>query len=197
MTDRSPPPLAELCDALIHSRQHFSPKHLAAPGPDDATLRQLLAAAAAAPDHRQLRPWRFLVLGPAARATLGQAFAQALRERDPEATEAQQAEARDKALRGPVLLLAVVDLRAEAPEVAPMERVLSLGCALQNLMLAAQARGLASGLSSGRALSSAPLRQAFGLVEGEHALCFVSLGTPRRSQPRRPRPEVDEIARWV
>ena len=197
MTDRSPPPLAELCDALIHSRQHFSPKHLAAPGPDDATLRQLLAAAAAAPDHRQLRPWRFLVLGPAARATLGQAFAQALRERDPEATEAQQAEAHDKALRGPVLLLAVVDLRAEAPEVAPMERVLSLGCALQNLMLAAQARGLASGLSSGRALSSAPLRQAFGLVEGEHALCFVSLGTPRRSQPRRPRPEVDEIARWV
>jgi nitroreductase len=197
MTDRSPPPLAELCDALIHSRQHFSPKHLAAPGPDDAMLRQLLAAAAAAPDHRQLRPWRFLVLGPAARATLGQAFAQALRERDPEATETQQAEARDKALRGPVLLLAVVDLRAEAPEVAPMERVLSLGCALQNLMLAAQARGLASGLSSGRALSSAPLRQAFGLVEGEHALCFVSLGTPRRSQPRRPRPEVDEIARWV
>ena len=50
--------LREFCDALIHSRQHTGPKRLVAPGPDEPTLRELLAAAAAAPDHQQLQPWR-------------------------------------------------------------------------------------------------------------------------------------------
>ena len=78
-----------------------------------------------------------------------------------------------------------------------MERVLSLGCPIQNLLLAAHARGFGSGLSSGRALQSEVLREAFGVAEGEHALCFISLGTPRRSQARRPRPDVDQFVRWI
>lgn len=189
--------MAECVEAVIHTRQHFGPKHLAAPGPDDATLRELLAAAAAAPDHRRLRPWRFLVLGEAARQTLAEVFGRALLLRDAQATAEQVEEARRKAFRGPVLLMAIADLRAEEPDVPPLERVLSLGCAIQNLLLAAQARGFASGLSSGRALQSAVLREAFGLAEGEQALCFISLGTPRRSQPMRLRPAVDEFVRWI
>lgn len=191
------PDLVALCDALIHHRQHIGPKNLAAPGPDDVALRAILAAGAAAPDHRQLRPWRFLVLGPAARERLAQVFAQALLARDPAATPLQLDEARDKARRGAVLLMAIADLRADAPEVAPFERLVSLGCVIQNMLLAAQARGYGSGLSSGRALSSAVLREAFGLADGEHAVCFITLGTPRRSRPMRPRPAVDDFVRWI
>ncbi len=55
--------LIALCDELIHTRQHIGPKHLAEPGPDDATLREILRAAAAAPDHERLRPWRLIVIG--------------------------------------------------------------------------------------------------------------------------------------
>jgi nitroreductase len=190
------PALAELCDALIHSRQHIGPKRLLAPGPDEATLRVLLSAAAAAPDHQQLRPWRFHVLGPRSRARLGEAFAQALRERDQAASDDQLADARDKALRGPVLLLAVADLRADEPGVAEAERLVSLGAAIQNLLLAAQARGWGSGLTSGRAMRSAALREAFGLQPGEHAVCCITLGTVSRAKPARLRPAVDEIARW-
>lgn len=197
MTDaHDAPALAELCDALIHSRQHIGPKRLIAPGPDEATLRVLLAAAAAAPDHQQLRPWRFHVLGPQSRARLGEAFAQALRERDPAAGADQLADARDKALRGPVLLLAVADLRADEPGVAEAERLVSLGAAIQNLLLAAQARGWGSGLTSGRAMRSTALRQAFDLQDGEHAVCCITLGTVSRAKPARLRPAVDEIARW-
>jgi nitroreductase len=197
MTDaHDAPDLAELCDALIHSRQHIGPKRLVEPGPDEPTLRALLAAAAAAPDHQQLRPWRFHVLGPLARARLGEAFAQALLERDPAVTEGQLADARDKAQRGPVLLLAVADLRADEPGVAEAERLVSLGAAIQNLLLAAQARGWGSGLTSGRAMRSAALREAFGLQDGEHAVCCITLGTVSRAKPARLRPAVDEIARW-
>ena len=42
--------LAGLVLALIGSRQSVSPKRLLAPGPDDAQLRQMVDAAACAPD---------------------------------------------------------------------------------------------------------------------------------------------------
>jgi nitroreductase len=186
-----------LCDALIHTRQHIGPKHLAEPAPTEAQLRELFAAAAAAPDHHQLLPWRFLVLGEAARQTLSEAFAAALLARDPAALPDQVEDARNKAFRGPVLIMAVVDLRADKPEVHACERVVSLGAAIQNLLLAARARGFGSGLSSGRALHSPQLREAFGIAEGEHAVCFISLGTPLRSKAGRQRPAVDAFVRWI
>lgn len=189
--------IVELCDALIHGRRHVGPRRLIEPGPDEPTLRALFAAAAAAPDHERLRPWRFLVLGAAARERLADCFAAALRERDPQALPAQLEQAREKAFRAPVLLLAIADLRAEQPDVPVPERLVSLGCAIQNLLLAAQARGFASGLSSGRALQSQALRAAFGLQVGELALCFVSLGTATRVKPPQGRPEVDDFVQWV
>lgn len=193
-------PLIDLADALIQSRQHLGPKHLAAPGPDEATLRTLFTAAAAAPDHGQLTPWRFLVLGTEARQRLSEVFAASLLDRDPQALPDQVEDARQKAFRGPVLILAVVNLAPrEAGEraIPTPERLLSLGCAVQNLLLAAQARGWGSGLSSGQALQSPQLRQAFHLSDDEQAVCFISLGTPRRSKPVRQRPGVDAFVRWV
>lgn len=188
--------ITEVCDALIHMRQHIGPKNLAEPGPSTAQLRELFAAAAAAPDHKQLMPWRFLVLGDEARQRLSEVFVAALLARDPEALPAHIDDARKKAFRGAVLILAVADLRAENDDVHPLERVVSLGAAIQNLLLAAQARGFGSGLSSGRALHTPLLREAFGIAEGEHALCFISLGTPQRSKAGRQRPAVDAFVQW-
>lgn len=189
--------ITDICDALIHTRQHIGPKHLAEPGPNPEQLRELFAAAAAAPDHKQLVPWRFLVLGDQARQRLSEAFVTALLARDPDALPAHIDDARKKAFRGAVLILAVADLRADNDEVHPLERVVSLGAAIQNLLLAAQARGFGSGLSSGRALHTAGLREAFGIAEGEHAVCFISLGTPQRSKAGRQRPAVDEFVNWL
>ena len=115
--------IAELADALIQSRRHIGPRHLVEPAPDEGQLRELFTAAAAAPDHERLRPWRFLVLGPSARERLAECFAHALRERDADAALDQVAQAREKAFRAPVLILAIADLRAEQPDVPPAEPV--------------------------------------------------------------------------
>ncbi|MGJ2409028.1 nitroreductase family protein, partial [Salmonella enterica subsp. enterica serovar Paratyphi A] len=95
--------------ALIQSRQTILPKRLGAPGPNAAELAQILQAAAHAPDHGQLVPWRFVLVPDASRPMLAGVFAQALLERDPAATPEQAEQAREKAYRSPVLLLAVVD----------------------------------------------------------------------------------------
>ncbi len=178
--------------ALLTSRRTTLPKRLQSPGPDAAQQAAILAAAAAAPDHGQLLPWRFIEVPQARRVELAQAFAAALIERDPEASADEQEQAREKAYRAPWLLLAVCRLRGGDPDIPGQERLLSAGCAIQNMLLLASAAGYGSGLTSGKALASQALRQLFGLHDDEDALCFLNFGTV--SEVRRGKPRADSSA---
>lgn len=175
---------------LIHARRTVLPKRLVAPGPDATELHTILQAAAAAPDHGQLLPWRFIAVPPEQRSTLADLFARALLERDPGATIDQQATAREKAFRAPTLLVLVVDATCGDPDIDFAERVLSAGCAVQNVLLMATALGFGSSLTSGKALKSATLRHHLRLSAGEHAVCFVSLGHVASQRAPRRRPNV-------
>ena len=180
--------LAALAATLMQSRQTILPKRLHEPGPDAQQLEMILSAAATAPDHGQLRPWRFVLVPSAARERLAEVFAAALKERDAAATPEQLAQAREKAHRAPCLLLAVVDGLKGDPDIDLAERIVSTGCAVQNMLLMATALGYGSALTSGKALKSAGLRALFGLKEGEQALCFVSIGTAQLRKSERLRP---------
>ncbi len=173
---------------LIHSRQTTSPKFLGAPGPDGAQVESILDAAGAAPDHRHLTPWRLVIVPAEKRPLLAEAFAEALVERDSEATETQRQEAREKAHRGPLLLAVVGRLGPALGSVHPHERLISAGCAIQNMLLTAHAMGFGAGVSSGRSLYSQRLRRFFRLADGEQLLCFVTVGTPVRGKPAASRP---------
>lgn len=182
---------------LVASRHSVAPKRLVAPGPSDAQLRQMVAAAACAPDHRELAPWRLLRIAPHQRARLADLFEAALRERDPAVDAAAVADARAKAERAPELLLAVVRLAPPHDDVVDTERYVTLGAALMNLLLAAHAMGFGAMLTSGRALRSPAFARDAGLAEGERPVCFVSIGTPTGAR-RRPRAAVDELLRdWA
>ncbi len=181
----------EVLDAaltLIHSRQHTSPKRLGDPGPDPGQIEKILSAAGAAPDHGLLTPWRLIVIPPERRHLLGETFAEALAERDGAATEVQKQEARSKAFRGPFLALVVARLDPELGATHPQERIISAGCAIQNMLLVAHALGFGAGLSSGRALYSQQMRLLFGLSAHEQPLCFMTMGTVQRRKAARLRP---------
>jgi nitroreductase len=177
------------------------PKRLEAPGPDAAQLRQMVDAAACAPDHRGLRPWRLVRIADHQRATLADLFAACTLDRDPAATPADIARSREKAHRAPVLLLAVLRGEpapsADDPEVPLVERAVTLGAALMNLLLAAHGLGYGAMLTSGRAVRTARFAEAFALAPGEQAVCFVSIGSARAA-PRRGRgTSADFLVDWT
>lgn len=196
-TEALPEQAADWAGALIQARRTVLPKRLVAPGPDAAQLRQILEAAAAAPDHGELLPWRFVLVRPEARGALAGAFADALRERDPGATGEQLAQAREKARRAPLLMLAVARLGGAHPEVPDAERLLSAGCAIQNMLLMATALGFGSSLTSGKALGAAGLRRLFGLAPDEQALCFINIGTVTAARRARARPAPERFFRTL
>ena len=175
---------------LIQSRRTTLPKRLCGPGPDAAQKARILEAAAAAPDHDQHLPWRFIEVPDSHRTQLGQAFEAGLIERDPLADAQARMQARDKAQRSPWLLLVVARTGGEPVEIPAAERLLSAGAAIQNILLMATALNLGSALTSGKALQSQALRALFALSDEEQALCFINIG--HIGEPRKPRdrPEV-------
>ena len=192
MPNSHTPAVSDLADAVsevIAARRTVLPKRLVTPGPQPAQWTALLQAAAAAPDHDQLQPWRLIHIEGPQRLALGQLFAQALHERDPKASPEQLDQARDKALRAPCLMLLVVDAGKGSPSIDLSERVLSAGCAVQNLLLLATAMGFGSALTSGKALKSPVLRQGLQLLDTEQAICFISVGTVSEHKPGKPRPD--------
>lgn len=173
-----------LTQILIQSRQTVMPRRLTEPGPDAAQLHDLLALAAAAPDHGQLTPWRFVVIPPSARTRLAEVFALALTDRDPQASEEQLRHAREKAHRAPLLMVVVACLGPRDPDIPALERMVSVGAAVQNLLLGAHALGFGTGLTSGKAMASSRLRALLALTDTEVPVCCINIGTVGRHKPR-------------
>jgi nitroreductase len=183
-----------MAQALIGSRQNVSPKRLIEPGPSARQLDALLSLAAAAPDHGLLNPWRFIIVRAEQRHRLAEAFALALIDRDPGATLEQIESAREKAYRAPLLLVAVACLGLREPNTPSFERMVSMGAAIQNLLLGAHAMGFGAGLTSGQAMSSPRLYRLCGLTVGEVPVCCVNIGTvTKRKASARLRPMPSEF----
>jgi nitroreductase len=184
----------DFVQSAIAGRVNVSPKRLMAPGPSAQQLEALLAMASAAPDHGHLLPWRFVLIPQEQRYRLGAAFVSALIARDTSATQEQLESAEEKAHRSPLLLLAVACLGDSVSGVPNFERIVSLGAAIQNMLVSATAMGFGSGLTSGQAMDSNALRGLFQLSSDESALCFVNIGTVREHKvSKRARPMVSDF----
>src|SRR5687767_2302815 len=99
-------------------------------------IEKLLEAAAQAPNHHKVQPWRFIVLTGAARERLGEVMAQTLLGRQPDATPEVVAAERAKPLRAPVLIAVGVE-KPSGPKVVEIENICAAAAATQNMLLAA------------------------------------------------------------
>jgi nitroreductase len=171
----------------LSARRHVSLRRLQAPGPDSETLHAIAEAAAHAPDHGRLHPWRFILVPPHQRAGLGAAFVDALVVRDPACGDEARAAAHAKAFHAPCLVVAIL-VDDPAANVPREEKLVSLGCAIQNMLVAAQAHCFASGLASGAGMQASALRRLLALGAHEQAICFIGFGSADAVAPARPRP---------
>jgi nitroreductase len=84
----------------------------------------------------------------------------------------------------------VARLDPELGPTHPQERIISAGCAIQNMLLTVHAMGFGAGLSSGRALYSPRMKLLFALGAHEQPLCFMTVGTVLKRKYPRLRPVV-------
>ena len=175
---------------------------LTEPAPTDDELAMILRAAAAAPDHGELRPFRFFVLRGANKDAFGEVLADAYRRRveavGAEVVPAKLEKERTKLGRAP--LVVVVAAAHQHDDKIPWEDQLGAAyAAAQNALLAATALGYGSMWRTGDPAFDDHVKRALGLDEHDAVVAFLYLGTPHEGGWKEPRdPDLDGlVVEWT
>ena len=155
---------------------------LVPPAPAGSDLRTILRAAAAAPDHEQLRPFRLTVLTARAKDDFGGVLADAYDARcaaaGAEPVGAKREKERTKLGRAPLVL--VVSAVRQASAVVPWdEQLAAAAAAAQNACLAATALGFGSMWRTGDPSYDPIVKAALGLSADDAIVGWLYLGSYR------------------
>ncbi len=172
--------------ARLANRRSASAQLLAAPGPSEAEIEQILHLGARTPDHGKLFPWRFVVLGPQSRADLSEALAVL--------AESQGRIDKDLAvlakLANPPLTIMVASTPVQGHKVPVWEQQLSAGAVCMNLEHAADALGYSASWITDWYAYDPAAAALFGVQDGETIAGFIHLGTLTDPPLERPRPNM-------
>ncbi len=181
---------------LLATRRSVKPDKLLAPGPSAEQLALILKIATRVPDHKKLAPWRFIVFEGAARARMGDIFAEACRleEKEPPSRVRLDME-RGRFLRAPLVVAVISEIKPK-PGAPEWEQVLSAGAACFNTCLAANALGFGTCWITEWIAYSLAVRAALQLKDSERVAGFIYMGTAVEKPEERERPDVASLVTY-
>ncbi|WP_322821836.1 nitroreductase family protein [Chloroflexus sp.] len=180
--------------------------------PPRAAIEQILLAASWAPSPHGRQPWRFVVVESLERKQLlAQAMGAAWRHHlaldglDPATIEVRLQRSQERVLNAPVIIVPCLYLNdldtypdAERQAAETTMAIQSLGCAVQNMLLAAFALGLAAGWMCAPLFAPAAVRTALALADDLHPQALIPIGYLAHEPKRRPRRPLHElIVQWL
>lgn len=177
-------------DAMAAVCSRVSVGDLTEPAPSLQQREQIFRAALRAPDHGQLRPWRFLWVEGDDRLRVGKIIAEVEAQCYGAQSEAQQKKSANRLLRAPLVLLIVARI-VEHTKVPEVEQIMSTAAAVQNMLIAAHALGVGAMWRSGVVTYEPLLAEKLGLQNNERLLGFLYLGTPSGASKSVPTLEID------
>ncbi|MDB6143299.1 MAG: nitroreductase family protein [Pseudomonas sp.] len=169
-------------DALDALLNRVSVPRLIDPAPDAAQREILFGAALRAPDHGQLRPFRFLTVEGSAREKMGELLVEALQLSGAEVTPQALDKARQGPFRAPLVVVVIAKLQDHV-KVPKQEQRITAGCAAHAVLIAAYAMGVGAVWRTGELSYSAHVAKGLGLAADEEVVAFLYLGTPL-NEPR-------------
>lgn len=181
-----------LFDAIINRR---SVGKLTAPAPSDDELQTLMQLVFAAPDHKMLKPYRFVVLTGKQKEQLGQVLLRAASDKAMQAGEVLDAMQSSKILqqpnRAPMIVAVLTDYQTH-PKVPEFEQLLTVGAATQNFLLGLTAMGYQSVWRTGLLCNERAVLEFFGVTPPNLVAALVYVGSsdvvlpPRQATPVAP-----------
>ncbi|HET8728537.1 MAG TPA: nitroreductase [Alphaproteobacteria bacterium] len=178
---------------LLLTRRSTSVRLITDPGPTDEQLELILRAATRVPDHGKLAPWRIQVLRGEGQRRLGDFLAGMFAAEIADANDKQIAFERERPQRAPLLLVVTSKIRKHH-KIPEMEQLLSGAAVCQNILVAAQALGVAANwITEWPAYRKEVVRHLGHDPETDRIIGFIYLGTASEKPDERPRPALDEV----
>jgi nitroreductase len=169
-------PMNETIMDFLLTRTSVPVQDLKAPGPDDAQIAKIIAAASRVPDHGKLAPWRFIIYRGEAREEVGRRLVALAEELEGPLPEGRRMKEQTRFSRAPVVI-GVVSTPRHHPSIPDWEKFLSGGMAAMNLMIAANALGFGTNLITNWYSDSPEGRAVLGLAPDERVVGFVHIGS--------------------
>ncbi len=160
---------------LLHTR--VSSPRLDFPAPEGKLLKRILMTATRAPDHKVLRPARYLLIEGERRQSLGEVFAQAAKLSDSSVPDSKLEKCRAMPLRAPLVLVAI-SKNIEHPKVPLFEQEQSVASGLTHILIALKANGFGGIWRTGEMAVDAYVKQQLGIKQHESLVGFLYIGTP-------------------
>lgn len=164
--------------AAIGARRSIG--RLVAPAPEGGALDAILGAGAAAPDHGELRPFRFHVLRGVALDRFGEVLEAAYVARcaalEAAPVPAKAEKERSKLRRAPLVVI-VSAVQVESEKIPWIEQQQAAAAACQNILLAATALGYGSMWRTGEPVYDDLVKESLGLRPEDAIAGFLYLGT--------------------
>lgn len=180
-------------EAIRHRHMNAKVKQDAVPR---AVIEKLLSAAVQAPNHYKVRPWRFVVLTGSGLDKLGDVFAASFAERQPDLPAEALDKTRALTRRSPLIIAVGVDKPAE-PKVSEIENIVAVGAACQNILLAAEAEGLAVKWRTGEWAGDVKVKEFLGFSADQHLIAFLYIGYPEMTLEHELRPSFEDRTVWM
>ncbi|CAB4638826.1 MAG: nitroreductase [Actinobacteria bacterium] len=150
----------------------------------DTQIEQMLNAAQWAPNHKRTWPLRIAVVRGESRQGLGEVIADAMTIRGDD--EAKVTKTRTKYLRAPVIFVVASAVGETANE--NEENKYAVAAGIQNLLLTAEAFGLAALWSSPAKGANDAITTFCNMDNTDHVLGIVYVGIAKKEAPSAPRP---------
>lgn len=163
-------------DALDLVVNRRSASRLSEPAPAGEALENIIRAGMRAPDHGTLQPWRFIVIENDGRERFSQLLEKAARDANMEPKKIEKA--KQSPFRAPMIITVVAHCE-EHHKVPRWEQVVSAGCAVMAMQMAAVAQGFNGIWRSGAWTEHQAVREAFNCREQDAIVGFLYLGTPQ------------------
>lgn len=173
--------------------------NLSLPMPDDQEVQAVLMSAMVAPDHKQLKPWKFWILTEEALVSLGQVLLEATlaeaKTRGEVLDELTTKRTLNMPLRAP-MIIAVATQPKDHDKVPEFEQILSTGAAIQNMLLTLESLGYKSVWRTGP-LCNHPLMKAYFGLSSKDTLCgLIYTGSSSVEMPPREQISLDDFVEY-
>ncbi len=162
----------------------------------DEMIQQLLELADWAPTHGRTEPWRFFVYSDDGVSAFCQQHANMYQQNAGD--NYQQATFDNLANMGNQVshIIVAAMRRGDLPKIPPVEEIAAVSCAIENILVAATAAGIATFWSTGEQTLQPAMKNFLNLREEDHVLGILYVGYADTQPPAKRNTPLQEKIRW-
>ena len=184
-------------DAIKNIINRASHKKLIKPFPNKDEMKLVYKAALRAPDHRNLKPSRFIEVKGKGLTKLSNIFVDYASNNIPNITASKLIKIKNAPFRAPMIAVLISKI-TKHPKVPKIEQMLSTGAAAQNMLLTLNALGYGGIWRTGSLALNSNICKYFDLNKNDEIIGYLYIGTSEDKTKKITKLNIDDyVKKWM